>query len=571
MKMFFRKNWAYLILALIVVLATAIRIYHLQTWLHFQADQARDAMVVRKAIQNGISSLPLLGPRAGGTLLRLGPAFYYFEYLSAKIAGSIQPLVLAYPDIIFGTLTVPLFYFFLRLYFRKISSLLGTTLYAFSFIAVQYSRFAWNPNSVPFWTLFFLFSLVKFGRAEKEKEKYVWAALGALALGIASQLHFMAYISFPIIAIAFLVWSKAYRNLNFRRVALVLAILVILYIPVILSEAKTGGSNTLQFVSTIGGKSSDNTLGQKIHKTVEANSQYYFFLLTSYKSLTNNDSPFAGIVFIAASLLLIFFKFRRERDENRKLFLRLIFVWFAVSFLLIFPFTARTHPRFFLTVYFLPLIFFIFWIEGLLDFFRRKKYQVTGILVSTLLTLFILVLNLEAVFAGFQGAAADREPKIWNNRSNISSEIEKIPLYQIRKAADYLAERSRKEHKNIHLGGNMTYRASIQYLLKLKSSVVDFENMSRLDDERDDLYFTVADDEGMCYGKTKELVGSELTGAYFFGHRFALCELKLLPDFETSRAKISPEAGKETSPEEDLEDAIDIKARTRIFWRDLFN
>src|SRR4030042_3582939 len=99
MKMFFRKNWAYVILALIVVLATAIRIYHLQTWLHFQADQARDAMVVRRAIQNGISSLPLLGPRAGGTLLRLGPAFFFFEIFSPKKTRSFQHLVTLYPGL----------------------------------------------------------------------------------------------------------------------------------------------------------------------------------------------------------------------------------------------------------------------------------------------------------------------------------------------------------------------------------------------------------------------------------------------------------------------------------------
>ncbi|HLM83842.1 MAG TPA: hypothetical protein VK254_01360, partial [Candidatus Bathyarchaeia archaeon] len=75
-----RKNWVCIILALIVVFAVAIRVYHFSDWLHFGMDQARDASLVRDAVQNGPSQLPLLGPRAAGTFVRLGPIFYYFQY-----------------------------------------------------------------------------------------------------------------------------------------------------------------------------------------------------------------------------------------------------------------------------------------------------------------------------------------------------------------------------------------------------------------------------------------------------------------------------------------------------------
>ena len=368
-----KKHWDKIILAAIVVIAAAVRLYHFQAWLHFQLDQARDAMVIRKAVQQGISNLPLLGPRAAGTYLRLGPAFYYFQYLSAKITGSIQPPVLAYPDLIWNILAIPLFYFFLRLYFRKISSLLGTALYAFSFIAVQYSRFAWNPNSVPFWTLLCLFSLVKFSRAEKEKGKYAWTAVGALAFGIASQLHFLALISLPIIAIIFLFSTKSYRNLNFKRVLIFLAILVVLYIPVILSEIKTGGTNTSLFVSAVGNKPSGDTLSHKFFKTIEVNSQYYLFLLTSNISLISSTSLVIGTTFITASFILIFFKFRDEKDERRKTFLKMVFIWFFVSYILIFPFAFQARPRFFFSSFFLPFIFFIFWIEELLRIFSAEK------------------------------------------------------------------------------------------------------------------------------------------------------------------------------------------------------
>ncbi len=114
-----KKNWEYPALILIVAAATAIRLYHFSDWLYFAMDQARDAMLVHDAFDKGISQLPLLGPRAAGTFLRLGPAFYYFQYISAKLFNSTDPAVLAYPDLFFSILSIPLFFFFLRLHFKK--------------------------------------------------------------------------------------------------------------------------------------------------------------------------------------------------------------------------------------------------------------------------------------------------------------------------------------------------------------------------------------------------------------------------------------------------------------------
>ena len=162
----FSKYWEYFILAAVIIIAVAIRLYHFHDWLYFAMDQARDAMLVREAYENGASQLPLLGPRAAGTFLRLGPIFYYFQYISAKIFHSTDPAVLAYPDFLFSVLGIPLFYFFLRNYFKKTISLLATAIYAFSFVAIQYGRFAWNPNSVPFWILLVFFALLKFSQAK---------------------------------------------------------------------------------------------------------------------------------------------------------------------------------------------------------------------------------------------------------------------------------------------------------------------------------------------------------------------------------------------------------------------
>ncbi len=138
---------------MVLIAGIFLRTWHHHDWLRFNADQGRDAQIVSSVI-DGSAPLPLLGPKAGGTQFRLGPAFYYFEIAAAKIFGNI-PDKMAYPDLFTGILCIPLFFFFLRKYFEKYTALSLTAIFAVSAYAIRYSRFGWNPNSAPFWTILF--------------------------------------------------------------------------------------------------------------------------------------------------------------------------------------------------------------------------------------------------------------------------------------------------------------------------------------------------------------------------------------------------------------------------------
>ncbi|MEA1926162.1 MAG: phospholipid carrier-dependent glycosyltransferase, partial [Patescibacteria group bacterium] len=193
------KRFTFLFLVIIIAGAIFVRTYHYHEWLFFKWDQARDAVLLAPAIQHGPEHLPLLGPRAtrvGNDYLRLGPAYYYTQYISGALFSSTKPDVFAYPDLFFSILTIPLLYFFLRLYFSRFNALLGVLLYAFSFLIIQYSRFSWNPNSVPFFTLLSFYGLLQFTKKDQSlKKKTLWLGLWALALSIASQYHFFALFS----------------------------------------------------------------------------------------------------------------------------------------------------------------------------------------------------------------------------------------------------------------------------------------------------------------------------------------------------------------------------------------
>ncbi|MDD3607767.1 MAG: glycosyltransferase family 39 protein, partial [Candidatus Moranbacteria bacterium] len=246
LKQFIKKNWIIITLAIIIAGAIFIRTYNFSEWLYFKSDQVRDAKLAYEAFQNGPGELPLLGPRAAGTYLRLGPIFYYFQYFSAKLFNSVEPAVFAYPDLFFSILTIPLLFIFAGKFFSRKTSLMITALYAFSFIIVQYSRFGWNPNSLPFWGLLFILSIYN-ASIHKDNKKAGWfLVLAGLAYAVVSQLHFIALVGFPIIAFLFGIFYFP-RKINWKYWLGALAVIAFFYIPVILSDVKTGGDNWDQF------------------------------------------------------------------------------------------------------------------------------------------------------------------------------------------------------------------------------------------------------------------------------------------------------------------------------------
>ena len=118
----------------IILIGIFLRTYNFHDWLRFNADQSRDAEVVSNSLE-GKSSLPLLGPKAGGTEFRLGPIFYYFQTASAAFFGN-QPDKMAYPDLFFSILSIPLLFLFLRKLFSERIALSSTAIYSLSFFAM---------------------------------------------------------------------------------------------------------------------------------------------------------------------------------------------------------------------------------------------------------------------------------------------------------------------------------------------------------------------------------------------------------------------------------------------------
>jgi len=203
---FFRKNKnkiAVIFAIAIFSIGIFLRTYRFHDWLNIGDDQVNDAVIVGNVVDHD-APWPLLGPKMSNSgkngkkeQFQLGPMFYCFEIISAKLFGN-YPDKLAYPDWLFDVLAIPLFYLFFKRFFGTNLTLALTGLYAVSFYALSFSRSAWNPNSIPFFTLLFLLSALEF-LIHKEKTRWMWAVFLGLALGVGIQLHAILLVLLPLV------------------------------------------------------------------------------------------------------------------------------------------------------------------------------------------------------------------------------------------------------------------------------------------------------------------------------------------------------------------------------------
>lgn len=458
-----------IVLSIIFLVGFCLRAYRFHDWLRFNGDQARDAALISGVIE-GKWSLPLLGPRAGGTEFKLGPAFYYMEYLSAKIFGN-YPDKMAYPDLFFSILSIPLLFFLLRKYFNDKISLSLASIYAVSFFAIRYSRFAWNPNSTPFYSMFFMYSLLEIFRNSDKKKKILFSVLAGVAIGIGSQLHTFLLFGLPAILVIFfaIYWKKNPEAL--RNIAIIFIVALVLNVPQIISEFKTKGENIKQlFLGTaLVEQKSSKTLFQKVTNDAACYSVANMYILSFLGDsdnckIYNKKVPLplahagSAMAFTFGGLILLIHYLRQEIDPNKKRFLVIFLIHIATIFLLMIPVASEISMRYFLILIFMPFIFLGLWAK-----FIQEKLKIYGFSLIAILLVFLLAINLYFIRKNF-AMWRDVTEKTGGNFNNVY-------LGEMELIASYIVENSQNA-KNIYITGNKDYLQtafrSISYLIGLK-------------------------------------------------------------------------------------------------------
>lgn len=458
-------------LLLVLLVGIFVRTYHFREWLHFGSDQARDVMLVGDVI-DGRESLPLLGMEAGNTRFDLGPAYYYLQIASARMFG-VRPETVAYPDLLLSILTIPLSFFLFRKLFDRRLSLALTGLYAISFYVVEYSRFAWNPNAIPFFVGLFLLSLTEFMETE-EKTVWWWILALGTAIGIGIQLHTILLFLFPAILFGvFLMFLK--KNIGvIARVFGIVVLVLALNIPQIVSEVQTHGKNTKLFFKALTDRSESGSsrFAESLETDILCHAQANSHILSSlghhgncdFLTLLLSSEKFANFHTLALSYggiivsvlfssigygLLIFLAFK-ESDPRRRKFLFVILIYSSLSFLILFSVIRGAPLRYFIHATFIPFL-----LLGLFLVWIRKHCRFSGMLVAGIIGVLAL-LNIRAI--GIEAAAL---------ASGTRGDAGFVVLGEAENMVAYMKERSGSWTEANLAGGTAyfsTYYKSLKYI-----------------------------------------------------------------------------------------------------------
>ncbi len=568
-----KKNWVSLVLLVVIAGGVFVRTYKFDDWLYFKMDQSRDAILMSKSINEGPQYLPLLGARAGAVklkhgFLRLGPAFYYFEYVAGKLFNSTEPYVLAYPDLFFGILAIPMLFFLAKLYFSRLNSLLIATMYAFSFIIIQYSRFSWNPNALQFFLLLSFYGLLRMLNEPNEKKRRWWIALWAFAATIGSQLHFFGFFTLLgasglLIGFHHQLWKLAKIKTLLQRemlkkmagyAAVALAVFLFLYTPVIISDVFKKGENTHNFFEAMGSKPSKDSFGEKIFKDVKENAKYYCLVTTSqcYGSSIKKEAPallVTGLVLLAG-LSLSVRGLRKKTNLLQRDFLAMLLIWVGVFSILTIPVAFQLRPRFFIVVFAIPFIFL-----GLaFEFFEEKLKKEQAIALAILFTVGIVAWNSHGTYAWFKEQASSQKKALEVKRTLILKAKDGVTLGQLQGVTDWMYSR-RKSGWTMYYYIKPEHVRPIDFLLlEKKDKNLNFVTM-RIDQNPKAQFFAITpaknglDDVYAKYGRDVVVIASQQFGQLMV-FEIDFPSRAVLADFKFKKSKNSED---------------------RIYWKDVIN
>lgn len=490
-----QHKWEAFFVLSLIFLGIFLRTYNFSSWLHFEIDQSYDFLMVSPAVEDGIENLPLLGPTAGGgRALRLGPAFYYMEYVSAKIFGN-NPTGHAMNVLILSALALPLFYLFCKRYFSVRISIGLLTIFSTSLYLVLYSRFSWSPNVLPFLVIFSFYALLR-SISEKEKNRDFWFIIFSFFLAITTQIHFNAFFIIPAVSIVFLIIKRP--RFKLKTWFFSVAIFLFFYIPVIASEIKTGGQDLKFFGEkvSIGENSvsdSETTQepekdGKKIGERIFQDLRYHayeYLLVVTGEDVANGSRPksynlgincpscapekpwrIGGLIFFALGAILLVHKLIEENDKERKSFLLLCLLWLLMSFFYFFAITydgLYIYPRFFLVVSPLPIIFL-----GLIFETIQVEKRKISLLIFAIIIILLAYINLSRVKdvfrqlknAPYQNTKVEKED-IFPNNYRITQEQQIL-------ITDYISKKSKANNYPIYLKTIHEYEPTLWYYLEKK-------------------------------------------------------------------------------------------------------
>jgi hypothetical protein len=485
-----KKWWHLYVLALIVLVAFFIRTYNFADWIYLKSDQVRDIKKVQSIYEGGLAELPLLGPKASGSNLFLGPIFYYFQYASAVLFQSVEPHVLVFPDLIASLLTIPLLFYFLRQFFSKKISLLTVAVFASSYMFTQYARFGWNPNSLPFWGLLAMLGVFKVGTEKDRNKAGKWLIMSAFAFGVVSQLHFIAFLGYPIVTFLFWIFYPP-KKIHPKFWLAAICVFLFLNLPMIANDTIGGGNNWKHFVYTLTHKAEPRGALESALRAATYEGRFFMAFVTSINNNEVSKIDFIGILYVTTSIFLGVFLWKkkatalfRELSSKQRAFLVFIFVWLAGFTPLYWKLAYDiNNSRFWAVVFVIPFVSLALYFQIIFQIGKNKNwqraFQVTPYLIATIL----IILNFTAIGKWYGSLAAQEEIDLFGRKwSSKTFQQQKLETVWVQKeTSKYMIEESSKKNKKVCFKSPNVYSAVYRYFINqnLNGEVVDSGDIER--------------------------------------------------------------------------------------------
>lgn len=396
------------LVTMLIASAVFLRLYRLPEFLTFLGDQGRDAIIIKRIIT--FEHLPAIGPPTSIGQVYLGPFFYYLMSPFLLIAR-FNPVGLGLAT---SFLTIIALIFAFRVVKKKISqaaAIIFLSLYAFSFVNIEFARFAWNPNLLP---VFSFFTLYFFYKTLTDKKIYYSILFGSF-LSFSIQLHYLAVLLMPSLlafGIVYLAQHKAIDSL-FKKLGLAIASFLFFSLPLFIFDLRHDFLNSKNFIRMFSepGNETKISILQRVSETVHA--------VTTHISMSVVDEKLSLTLFII--LIIIGFTLCLKKKMH---LLVLLFFFNTLFYLLGFSFfSSPRYPHYFTPVY---LSIFVY-IAYLLTLIPYKK--ISYIIVACLLVFYINANSRSYYFLTEKGSNQVERARI--TADSVAREIKQSPYQMV--------------------------------------------------------------------------------------------------------------------------------------------
>ncbi|MFH0772926.1 MAG: glycosyltransferase family 39 protein [bacterium] len=353
---------------LIILAGLFLRLYRIQDFYMFLADQGRDAVIVRRIIL--LQKFPLIGPPSSIGEVFLGP-FYY--YLVAPFLWIFQSnpvgLAIGVALLSMGAACV-IYYLVSKIVSRKVA-LIFSIFIASSSLFVDIGRFSWNPNLLPY---FSFITLSLFYISLHRKRKILASLLFGIVFGLSFQLHHLAALLVVPIGIYFVLFLLKKRDFSVFRVPFVSLIgFLFTLFPFIFFEIRHNFLNTRNLISLFTKQNvvSSGPLTNRLFDVTAAVIQFALHL-----SFSPSLACIIALLVIGITIYILSKKGNSFITFQVITFVSLVFALSRVN--------AQAIPHYFHTVY----MSFYFLLAFILSTVLKNKLKIIGI-VSIIL--FILI------------------------------------------------------------------------------------------------------------------------------------------------------------------------------------